>query len=411
MRRYGEPLFSQGDISNHLRSCKEAVTKEIREKKEDYLIKVGEAQFVEYMVDSNMINELTMYLDHAEVEEREEMIPDEYFPSTFFVREGKSYPRPVYYYNIPYEGESNLLRLRPSTFRLHHPYVRISSDKLTTKFISFDNDMNKLNNEILSINDDLKYNIENINEDIRSYNNTLKEHVENVFRSRKDQILDKRNQQQKLIVPLKRNQDNNHAYSAPPPKIKRNISPKPTVPSDKNVKPYPMLSDDDYKIILDNINGTGKALERKPSVYADKVEETLRDHILMNLEPVFDGSATGETFNQKGKTDILLRYQNDNIFIGECKFWKGGSSLIKTINQLLRYLTWRDSKTAIIMFVRNNDFSSIVAKAKDAMKEHPNYIKFENESDQTWFNYVFYLEGDKNKEIKIALMLYHMKPE
>ena len=277
---------------------------------------------------------------------------------------------------------------------MSHPYVKIGSNKLTTKFFSFDNDMNKLNNEILSLNDDLKYNIDNINNDIRNYNNSLRSHVENVFKARKEQILDKRNQQLKLIVPLKRNQESNNSYSAPSPKIKKTITPKPTVSSGKNIEPYPTLGDDDYKAILKNINGTGKALERKPSVYADKDEETLRDHFLMNLEPVFDGSATGETFNQKGKTDILLRYKGDNIFIGECKFWKGAVSLVRTINQLLGYLTWRDSKTAIIMFVRNNDFSSVVDKAQGAMSNHLNYIKFEGKSDESWFDYIFHLEGD-----------------
>lgn len=65
------------------------------------------------------------------------------------------------------------------------------------------------------------------------------------------------------------------------------------------------------------------------------------------------GSATGETFNKKGKTDILLRHAGNNAFVGECKFWKGEKSFLSTIDQLLGYLTWRDSKTAVIMFVKN----------------------------------------------------------
>jgi hypothetical protein len=60
-----------------------------------------------------------------------------------------------------------------------------------------------------------------------------------------------------------------------------------------------------------------------PSTYKNKGEEELRDHILLLLEPNFEGSATGETFNKSGKTDILLRYDGKNVFIGECKFWKG----------------------------------------------------------------------------------------
>ncbi|MGB0945123.1 MAG: glycosyltransferase, partial [Marinomonas sp.] len=42
-------------------------------------------------------------------------------------------------------------------------------------------------------------------------------------------------------------------------------------------------------------------------------------------------------------------------FIAECKFWKGVDSLLKTISQLLGYLTWRDSKVAVIMSVYRSD--------------------------------------------------------
>lgn len=87
-------------------------------------------------------------------------------------------------------------------------------------------------------------------------------------------------------------------------------------------------------------------MERHPSTYAGKDEETLRDHFLMILDTHFE-SVTGETFNRNGKTDILIRHEKSNVFVGECKFWRSEKSLIKTIDQLLDYLTWRDSKAAV----------------------------------------------------------------
>jgi len=89
-----------------------------------------------------------------------------------------------------------------------------------------------------------------------------------------------------------------------------------------------------------------------PSTYSNKGEEDLRDHILLVLEPRFQGSATGETFNKTGKTDILLRFEGKNVFIAECKFWNGIKLFFETISQLLAYLTWRDSKAAVIIFVK-----------------------------------------------------------
>src|SRR6202011_2096597 len=82
--------------------------------------------------------------------------------------------------------------------------------------------------------------------------------------------------------------------------------------------PEPTLDDAIYNDILQVIQDTGTMFERLPSTYADKDEESLRDHLIMNLEPRFElASTTGETFNKSGKTDILMRYDKKNIFVAE----------------------------------------------------------------------------------------------
>ena len=128
----------------------------------------------------------------------------------------------------------------------------------------------------------------------------------------------------------------------------------------------------------------------------------------MMLEPNFEGAATGETFNKTGKTDILLRYEGKNVFIAECKFWRGQKNFLDTITQLLGYLTWRDSKAAVIMFVPNKDFTSTLETAKHVISEHQNYIEYKDQIDETWLNYSFHLNGDRNRAVSIAVMLYHM---
>ena len=105
----------------------------------------------------------------------------------------------------------------------------------------------------------------------------------------------------------------------------------------------------EYSKILACIHSIGKMFERLPSTYAGKDEEALRDHILVSLQSIVSGSATGETFNKRGKTDILVRSVDKNEFVGECKFWHGQAGFLETISQLLNYLSWRDNKTAVII--------------------------------------------------------------
>ena len=55
-----------------------------------------------------------------------------------------------------------------------------------------------------------------------------------------------------------------------------------------------------------------------------------------------------EAFNSDGKTDILIREEDKNVFIGECKFYDGPKTVTDTLKQICGYTTWRDVKLAII---------------------------------------------------------------
>ncbi|WP_193378432.1 hypothetical protein [Singulisphaera acidiphila] len=106
--------------------------------------------------------------------------------------------------------------------------------------------------------------------------------------------------------------------------------------------------------------------ERSPTVFKAMEEEHLRTILLVALNGLFKGNATGETFNGAGKTDILIRANNNNIFIAECLIWSGPDHFRKKLTeQLFRYSTWRDSKLAAIVFNRNRDFSAVVEKMRE----------------------------------------------
>jgi hypothetical protein len=137
-------------------------------------------------------------------------------------------------------------------------------------------------------------------------------------------------------------------------------------------------------------------------------EETLRDHILLYLTPRFEGASTGETFNKSGKTDILLRYETSNVFIAECKFWSGPNGLLKAIDQLFAYLTWRDSKAALVLFVRNQDFTSVLESIKETVPTHAQFIRHVQDVHESWFEYRLSLPGDPGREVWFSVLAFHL---
>ena len=98
-------------------------------------------------------------------------------------------------------------------------------------------------------------------------------------------------------------------------------------------KPEPTLAMDEYEHILEILKSMAVVIERSPSSFSTLDEEAIRTHFLLQLNGHYEGSATGETFNSVGKTDILIRVENKNIFIAECKFWRGPKGFSDAIKQ------------------------------------------------------------------------------
>ena len=126
--------------------------------------------------------------------------------------------------------------------------------------------------------------------------------------------------------------------------------------------PEPALDQREYEHILGVLRSMALVIERSPGSFASLDEEAIRTHFLLQLNGHYEGLATGETFNSSGKTDILIRADNKNVFIAECKFWRGPKSFSDSIDQLFRYLSWRDSKCALLIFNQTKNSSAVRQK-------------------------------------------------
>ncbi len=394
-------FFNNHDtLSNYLSSKINSIKHTINSQDENYILNVGQEQYIEYLVDSLKVDKIELIENHIKVVlEEEEVLLNH--------RRTKKERKPILYCKIPYYGDKKIFLMAPSAFTSTPPKAHLTDTEIIKKIVVYNEDFKKAEKDYHDFKSNLNFMISYVNAEIDSYNKSLKSSIENMFVNRKNELLRRRELLSELTIPIHKKENVSQTFSVPIAKMEKKIHVKPIVKTE-NFVPDPILDDKIYTNILTIINDMGKEFERKPSVYNNKGEEDLRDHFLMLLEPHFDGSATGETFNKSGKTDILLRYDSGNVFVGECKFWTGAKGFLKTIDQLLGYLTWRDSKTSVIMFVRNKDFTSVIETAKESIQTHENFIKYVDEKDESWFNYIFHLNGDKNKEIKVAVMLYHI---
>lgn len=400
-------IFSEKMLNELLETEKNNLHLRIENEKEDYLLNVNEEEYIKYTTSQCFIEPPTILIENIYASSLEKNVPAEHFPWDFNVLPGKSYKKNVIKFSIPFEGNSELFRFRPSTYSVWTQKIEISSNEISFEISNFRDDINEISRTKESIIKNITEQYINLKRDLDSYNQNLESLVRAYFKKRKENLLKKNNILESLGVPIKK-VSTSPTFSIPTiQKRKPILMEKPKV-TEAGYKSEPCLDTNMYNEILKLIHDVGREFERLPSLYANKEEEHLRDHFLMMLEPNFQGSATGETFNKTGKTDILLRYEGKNVFIAECKFWKGIKGFQDTISQLLGYLTWRDSKVAVIIFVQNKDFTQVLTTVKKEIDRHPNYLRFVKEEDETWLNYEFHLNGDRNRVVKIATMLYHL---
>ena len=413
MYRYSNysKIFGSGRIDEKFRNVFKSIIQTIEGETEDYILNVNQTDYIEHLANDNQMGIPIIHFDDVYADSYEDDIPIDYFSARYDRFGVDSIKKEIIQFFIPVSGNIYLLNYGPAStyFIGGGGDFKVNNDTISCEFINFENDGPAIKKKFDSEARGIQSNYESLKKDIENFNNSLKSNITKKFVERKNKILKKNSLMSSLGVPLKRKNSTSNTFSVPKPKLKEKIRINKPVVNEKGFTPEPTLNNESYKHILKLINDVGKNFERMPSIYKGKGEEDLRDHILMTLDPNFElGSASGETFNKSGKTDIQLRYDSSVIFIAECKFWTGEKGYLKTISQLLNYLTWRDTKASVIIFARQQDFSSVLDKIKEGTKKHENYLGYTDNISESWFNYRFHLNGDKNRELKVAVQAYHL---
>jgi len=389
-------LFDDEYLSRKLGGKKQAVDNTIKGEDPQYILNVDKEDYLEHLVAEYSVEPLIINFE-------------EIYADTETVR-GKTH----YDLYFPVGGNLDLLRLHPEEFNGWSTTAHINTDE--TEFwirldIEEDNpDEEDINSAIHDCMAKVKENFGSVLSQIEDYNSELHTIAEKKFDRTKRNYLKDREIEKELDVPVNSRSDRADTFAIDPPEEREEIKvEKPDMSNTSPLEAIPTLATGTYIKILAAINDVGKGFERSPRLFIDREEEELRDYLLFFLEMNFEGSATGETFNNEGKTDILLRHEGNNVFIAECAWWNGKERFLNKISQLSDYLTWRDTKTAVILFTDNKSIERVHSQIKEGAKEHPQCKEFQEEKGKSWFQYEFYFPEDEERTIELAVIVFHFR--
>lgn len=309
----------------------------------------------------------------------------------------------------PYTGNADLLNIKLDwkmvTSCYHEGPIEYDDDNITMFFeVREELTTENVNRAKKKYYDGTLAPLKFLMKDLEEYNNNLPHFIEYEIEQSLKERRNKYNVMQKLGI--REANYTPHSHPKAPIFPKQSIS----IPSESERFLNPSLATDIYVKIIDEIYNLYKGYEKTPSVFKGKGETALRDLCLSPLQLHFKNStATGETFNKHGKTDISIKSDDgDNIFIAECKIWKGQQALQEALDQLIdRYVTIRDTKTALIVFVQDQKFTDIITKAFNAAKEHRLFWHDNIKKKETSFGLIFHHPEDSKIEIMLELMLFH----
>ncbi len=405
-----DALFAKYDLSSVLGHHHGMAQKEIDSCAEDYFLNASETDLTAYVV-SKVSIEVPQLGDAYMLEPTEVEVDVGHDPMW-----GRGYGQSTKVkgcrveVRIPFTGDPDLFFCRPSTFTFSPPHARVGKNQL----VLIHDQPGQLNPEQVKTNYEqtikqIREYLQRVEADCSKFHSVLEAQVRQMLTTRKNRILQYRQAGVNIGIPLKRRIDATQTYAV------RGVVRKPQilrpVVKDKAFAPEPTLVESEYEHILGIIRSMVSVMERSPREFIHLGEEGLRSHFLVQLNGQYQGRATGETFNYNGKTDILIREGDRNVFIAECKIWKGEGELLKAIDQILSYLHWRDTKTALMVFNRNKSFSDVLAKIEHVVQSHKCYKRVIKKVSETEWRFVFHNPDDLNRELQLAVMLFDIPKE
>ena len=403
-----ETLFSETPWSNVEQRVRSMLKHEIDTWDENLLLNTSIDDLCHYFVGTYQIDIPVIDRDKIVIEEPEETEVDVSGDLRYAVDDRN---QPTYVPGVrieiavPFTGSAGAFRYKPPTYSLNPPRAYISqSNRLLFVITGADLQADTIRQEFDNKLDIIDTYLDSLRRSANTLNSQLDSIARHWIEERRERLLGYRNLAESIGYTLRQRENIPQTYTAP--EVRQRITPSPPQASSQPYQPEPALDQENYEHILAVIENMARVMEFSPAAFSDMGEEMLRWHFLVQLNGHYEGQATGETFNYEGKTDILVRSEGKNIFIAECKYWGGPSTLTGAIDQLLGYSSWRDTKVSVIIFNRNKNFTAVLDSIRSTAKEHPNYKRELSQRSETSFPFIFSHRDDTNREMTLTIMAF-----
>lgn len=298
--------------------------------------------------------------------------------------------------HFPFTGDKIIFFVQPRQHLMVRMNAEVGDDELRYPLTYADSQTSLINPTLDKFVERVQQSLGFARADIAKFNEGLESQALHVIRNRQEGIKQHRVELAQTGVSIRgRPRDPSKTY------IEDTIVrlPGPVLPTTTDGSPIalePVLAVEVYERILQDIRRHTQAMEQNPRTYAAMGEEDRRNVILNALAPNY-ATGSAETFNHKGHTDILIRHDQANIFIAECKFWAGQKKFTDAVDQLFSYQAWRDTKLALLIFVREASLTDIVERGRNALAANSQFVAWKDAANETELRALVHWKDDERR--------------
>lgn len=401
-------LFTKGELSLALDRQLQTARRDVDVIPQDQFLATPVDDIVDHVVDRHRLEPLALHEDRMVRDQEEIQIDVAGWPGRYTIGEG---PCPIpgvrVILSVPFSGAPVLWHLRPTTCSSVLPFGKINGRVLEIVVESpLDESLERIKARFDENLASIKRHIEWQRGTIVQFNSGLPQAVRSAIDARRMRLEKHAALGELLNIPLRR--DPNAPEIRQIPVQRRIVKPLPPPPAGGYKQEW-TIDAQEYENILSILRHEGRTFEATPKTYAVHGEEDLRNILLAHLNGYYKGGATGETFRQSGKTDIRIEAESRVAFVAECKVWKGSQTISESVDQLLSYLSWRDCKTAILVFNKSvGGFSDLLAKTLPQIQRHPRLMRVSDVPCEGEWRVIFRSRDDDARLVYVHVFLFNL---
>lgn len=314
---------------------------------------------------------------------------------------------------IPFSGDPFMFRLSDHSMPVVETDFQVEEHDVTATYVVYRTRTEELTGAVEADIELLKKHLDGLRDPVKRFNESLRPYAKTTIESRRHAIgvRDEATQQLQEGLRIRKRNDGMERIVLPV-EVERKVLPIPKMKTVRKEE-YHTLEMQAYDDILSTICSMVHVMERSPHVFSTMGEEHLRTVLLVALNGLYKGQATGETFNGYGKSDILIREEDKNVFLAECLVWHGQGALLTKMNEQLftRYQMWRDTKVALIVFNRQRDFTHVVDTMTETVRGHQQFVEELECPYETAGRYKFRRHDDVNQFFTLTCLAFDVPQE